>query len=149
LRVTYITLGAVALTVIVYGVRWLSPLTISLPSPPPTHGQRAAVGSPPPRPLTYRMDTSRLPAGAIGIVNQEAFAWTDVQVEIGEGKESFQCRALPTVGAGQTLTIHASACRSSDDRPARRVCVVRVTARQGGIVCAFEPCMLTPWLGLW
>ncbi len=76
----------------------------------------------------------------IGVVNHEPFAWNDVSVEIGDGGESFQCPGLSAVGSGYIVTIDSRACRSSDGSVPQHVCVVRVTARQGGITYALEPC---------
>jgi hypothetical protein len=79
--------------------------------------------------------------GAIDVVNQDRFAWTDVHVEVGEGYESFRCPAVPSIGSGHSLTVLTSSCRSPDQHVPMHVCVVRVTAKEGGIVSALEPCL--------
>jgi hypothetical protein len=78
--------------------------------------------------------------GVIDIVNQDPFPWTDVHVEIGEGAESFECQASPTIGVGHTLVVRSRLCRSSDGHAPIRVCVVRVAAKEGAIISGLEPC---------
>jgi hypothetical protein len=140
LRVKIIALGSAALAIAAFCAGWLHLVTISRPSVPPSP-ELTAAPAPHLRRLNYHMDTTR-GNELIAIVNQEPYAWNDVHVAISEGDESFQCPALPTVGSGHTLTIQTVFCRSPDGRVPMHVCVVRVTAEEGGIASGLEPCVL-------
>jgi hypothetical protein len=142
LLVKIIVLGGSALAIAVSFAWWLHSVTLSTPVPPPSSRQTSArMLTVPPARLNFEIDTTT-GNGVIGIVNREPFAWRDIRVEVGQGSESFQCPALPTVGSGHTLIIQTHLCRSPAGLLPTQVCVVRVAAEQGGLVCAFEPCAL-------
>jgi hypothetical protein len=136
LRVKVIALGSAVLTITVFGAWWLHSVTM-LPLAPPPPEQKTTMMPPHLRRLNYHIDIVN---GVFGVVNNERFAWNDVDVEIGDGDETFQCPGLSAVGRGQTFIIDSRACRSSDGSVPMHVCVVRVTARQGGITYGLEPC---------
>jgi hypothetical protein len=137
LRVKIIALGSAALAIAVF-CGWLHSMTMRLLLPPLPE-QKTLTPPPQFRPLNYHIDTA-MRNGAIGIVNQEHFAWNDVHVEIADGHESFQCPAVPTVESGHTLIIEGRLCRSSSGHMPTHVCVVRVAAKQGRITNGLEPC---------
>jgi len=130
-------LGGAALAIAVFCAWWLHAGPIALPLPPPLLEKNTVAT--PPRRLMYRLNTI-WESGVIDIVNQDRFTWTDVHVEVGEGYESFQCPALPTIGSGHTLIVQSRLCRSSDGHVPMHVCVVRVAAKEGGITSGLEPC---------
>ena len=93
-----------------------------------------------PRRLSYRFDIAS-DGRLIGVVNQDAFAWNDVHVQIGAGTESFECPTLPTIETGQALHLNGVSCRSAGGLAPPRICVVTVIAQEGHMTSAFEPCV--------
>ena len=66
------------------------------------------------RRLTNRLDPI-WERGVIEIVNQDRFAWNDVHVEVGEGHQSFQCPASPTIGSGHRVYLEAVESAFNED----------------------------------
>jgi hypothetical protein len=130
-------LGGVALAIAMFCAWWLRPVPIAVPSPAAL--LKTNVAAMPPHRLTYHLDALWEP-GVLDIVNQDPFEWNDVHVDIGDGDESFQCPALPTIKSGHTLSVQSRLCRSSDGRMPTHVCVVRLAAKEGGITSGLEPC---------
>ena len=92
------------------------------------------------RRLAYRV--VRTERGQLtGIVNEERFAWNDVRVEVGSGSQSFLCDTPRTVDSRDILSLESLMCRAADGSVLSRLCVVRVTAREGQVNTAFEPCL--------
>ena len=132
-RITAIALGSVALNVAVSSVWCHCSKTMVPPAPPAQkRAARASVHR-----LKYGMDTTE--SGAIRIVNQELFAWTDVHVEVGDD-ESYGCPTLSTIQPGHALVIRVDSCGSAGGHIPTHICVTRVLATQGQIISALEPC---------
>lgn len=92
------------------------------------------------RRLAYRV--VRMERGQLtGIVNEERFAWNDVRVEVGSGSQSFLCDTPRTVDSRDILSLESLMCRAADGSVLSRLCVVRLTAREGHVNTAFEPCV--------
>jgi hypothetical protein len=71
--------------------------------------------------------------------NHDPFAWTNVQVEIGDPNAPFTCPTTHMVPPEYQLRVVIGECRDSSGRPATEGSVVRVNADQGGITSAMEP----------
>lgn len=134
-----ILFGAVVFAIAVSFSWWLHSATTSSPLRSTTsETQREAARAPR---LNYRFDVTG-EGRLVGLVNQDPFSWNDVHVEIGAGLESFQCPMSPTIEGGHTLHLNGALCHSAGGAVPSRICVVRVNAREGQIVSAFEPCSL-------
>ena len=75
------------------------------------------------------------------ITNQNQFAWSEIEVEVGDGSASpFRCPAPKSLATGQTVSLKTLTCRSSSRSAPKQLCVVGLTANEGSLTSAFEPC---------
>jgi hypothetical protein len=133
-RVMIIVLGAAAVLIAIWSSGWFQ----SVPTDPAFPGSPSGVTNT--HRLAYHFDAT--PLGPLrGIVNDDPFAWTNVHVEVAARSMSFQCPTLSAVNSASSLRIQSAMCHAADGSVPSRVCVVRVTAKEGSITSAFEPCL--------
>jgi hypothetical protein len=105
---------------------------------------------PPPVHLAYVLKAAALargvPAGYLGVINKDTFAWTNVQLEVGASgnDRSFSCPAVSRVSPQAMMWFDLRACATDDGRTIGSdswVTAVRFQADQGGAAMGIEPGM--------
>jgi hypothetical protein len=81
--------------------------------------------------------------GSVTIMNNNAFAWTNVRVSVRQGQILFSCSSATVVPARSPLSVDLARCNEtrtshSIDR-IDPITVIVLDAREGGFASAYEP----------
>jgi len=134
-------LAGLAICITTLAVGWARfeetrPIKMPQPMPVPSEASQLETPAQSTAGLKYELRVAR---GVVTIVNRDAYRWTHVVANVGEGFETFWCPAPGGVEPNIEMRLVLDQCVSTSGKKPDAAWVVRVVAQEGSLICGMEP----------